>query len=78
LQISLEDGSFLMRDKKAGFGKMTCNICRDNNTLYLYTKKDLIFSLCERCLKTQDKIDEFNSWAYEQILQAKMNGETPF
>lgn len=66
-----------MDRKKAGKIEMSCNICKDNNTLYLYIKKDYIFSLCRLCLNTQDTIDMFNAWAYEQEIQAKIDDEKP-
>ena len=57
---------------------MNCNTCNLNKNLYLYTKGDLIYSLCESCLYTQNQIDIFYSWQREQYNIAKESGEAPF
>lgn len=57
---------------------MTCNVCNLNKDLYLYTKGDLIYSLCNLCLYTQNQIDIFHAWGREQLRIAKDTGETPF
>ncbi len=58
--------------------KMTCNVCNLNKDLYLYTKNNLIYSLCNSCLYTQNQIDIFYAWGREQLRIAKESGETPF
>ena len=57
---------------------MTCNVCNLNKDLYLYTKNDLVYSLCNSCLYTQNQIDVFHEWQREQIAIAKESGETPY
>jgi hypothetical protein len=57
---------------------MTCNVCNLNKDLYLYTKGDLVYSLCNRCLYTQNQIDLLHAWQREQIAIAKESGETPY
>ena len=57
---------------------MNCNICNLNKELYLYTKGDLVYSLCESCLYTQNQIDIFYAWQREQYNIAKESGEAPF
>jgi hypothetical protein len=57
---------------------MTCNVCNLNKELYLYTKGDLIYSLCDRCLYTQNQIDILHAWQREQLAIAKESGELPF
>jgi hypothetical protein len=57
---------------------MTCNLCNLNKELYLYTKGNLVYSLCNRCLYTQNQIDLLNAWQREQIAIAKESGETPY
>ena len=55
---------------------MDCNICELKGKLYLYTKGDLIYSLCARCLRTQEQIDEIKHYKnYEKMLQKIANGE---
>jgi len=63
--------------KKAG-PEMNCNVCNLNNDLYLYTKGDLVYSLCQSCLYTQNQIDILHTWQREQIALAKESGDTPF
>lgn len=41
---------------------MTCNVCNLNKDLYLYTKNDLVYSLCNSCLRVQEQIDEINQY----------------
>jgi len=57
---------------------VSCNVCNLNKELYLYTKGNLVYSLCNRCLRTQNQIDLLNAWQREQIAIAKESGETPF
>jgi hypothetical protein len=57
---------------------MTCSVCRLNKKLYLYTKDNLIYSLCLLCLKTQEQIDKLHEWQREQYNIAKESGDTPF
>lgn len=57
---------------------MTCNVCYLNKKLFLYTKGDLVYSLCELCLYTQKQIDVFHEWGREQIRISKITGEVPF
>lgn len=46
---------------------MTCNVCQLNKEIYLYTKGDLIYSLCKSCLNTQNQIDEANRYIKKEI-----------
>ena len=46
---------------------MTCNVCRLNKKLYLYTKDNLIYALCLLCLKTQEQIDVAKD--YQNLLE---------
>ena len=57
---------------------MNCNICNLNKKLYLYTKGNLIYSLCQSCLYTQNQIDIFHNYQREQYKIAKESGEAPF
>ena len=57
---------------------MACNVCYIEKELFLYTKGDLIYSLCQMCLYTQNQIDIFHEWGREQLRIAKDTGETPF
>lgn len=57
---------------------MTCNVCNLNKELYLYTKGDLVYSLCDRCLYTQNQIDILHAWQREQLAIAKESGEAPY
>ena len=57
---------------------MACNVCYIEKELFLYTKGDLIYSLCDLCLYTQNQIDIFHEWGREQLRIAKDTGETPF
>ena len=57
---------------------MTCNVCNLNKELYLYTKGDLVYSLCDRCLHTQNQIDILHTWQREQLAIAKESGEAPY
>ena len=57
---------------------MSCNICYMNKELFLYTKGDFIYSLCNLCLYTQNQIDIFHAWGQEQLRIAKEHGETPY
>jgi hypothetical protein len=58
--------------------EVTCNVCNLNKELFLYTKGDLVYSLCESCLYTQNQIDILHTWQREQIAIAKESGETPY
>ena len=49
-----------------------------NKELFLYTKGDFIYSLCNLCLYTQNQIDIFHAWGREQLRIAKEHGETPY
>jgi len=50
-------------DKGRTFGIiMTCSVCNLNKELYLYSKSNLIYSLCKSCLNTQNQIDEANKY----------------
>jgi hypothetical protein len=57
---------------------MSCNVCNLNKDLYLYTKGDLVYSLCQSCLYTQNQIDILHTWQREKIALAKESGETSF
>jgi len=57
---------------------MTCNVCYLEKELFLYTKGDLVYSLCQLCLYTQNQIDIFHAWGREQLRIAKDTGEAPF
>jgi hypothetical protein len=57
---------------------MTCDVCNLNWELYLYTKNDFVYSLCESCLYTQNQIDIFHTWQREQLRIAKESGDTPY
>jgi hypothetical protein len=57
---------------------MTCNVCNIDQELFLYTKGDLVYSLCQLCLYTQNQIDIFYTWGKEQLRIAKESGDTPF
>jgi len=47
--------------------KMKCDGCELSKKLFLYTKDNLIYSLCQSCLKVQDQIDELNR--YRRIVK---------
>jgi hypothetical protein len=57
---------------------MECNVCLDKDTLYLYSKGSLIYSLCKHCISTQLKLDRFYKWQRDQIVNARKTGEIPF
>jgi hypothetical protein len=57
---------------------MTCNVCYLEKELFLYTKGDLVYSLCQMCLYTQKQIDVFHEWGREQLRISKDTGDTPF
>ncbi len=57
---------------------MTCNVCYMEKELFLYIKGDLVYSLCQMCLYTQNQIDIFHAWGREQLRRSKDNGDTPF
>lgn len=42
--------------------KMKCDGCELSKKLFLYAKDNLIYSLCQSCLKVQDQIDELNRY----------------
>ncbi len=57
--------------------KISCNVCNIDKELFLYTKDNLIYSLCQSCLYTQNQIDILHAWQREQYNIAQEHGEAP-
>jgi hypothetical protein len=57
--------------------KISCNVCNIDKELFLYTKDNLIYSLCQSCLYTQNQIDILYTWQREQYNIAQEHGEAP-